>query len=137
MKLPRRLLKWCAVLLVVLVAGWAGYTYFYEGNLGQPEYTVIGQEGDVEFRRYTPFIIASTPMRADGDSGLRSGFRVLAKYIFGGNQPGERLAMTAPVLQQETGGESLPMTAPVLQSEADGRMAFERRAACVTLRTML
>lgn len=107
-----------------LLVAWAGYTRLYEGGLGQPTYTVIEQHEGVEFRRYEPFIIASTQPEQRGREGLNKGFRVLAGYIFGGNQPGEKLAMTTPVLQQEGQGESLPMTAPVLQSADGMRMAF-------------
>ena len=63
-------------------------------------------------------------MEQQGRSGLNNGFRILAGYIFGGNAPGESLAMTAPVLQQNDQGESLPMTAPVLASPEGMRMAF-------------
>ena len=120
----KKLLYWTLGILTFLVTLWAGYTQFYEGNLGQPEYKVLSTSDNIEFRHYAPFVIASTQLQASGNSGLSSGFRVLAGYIFGGNQPGEKLAMTAPVLQQNTPGESLPMTAPVLQSEKDMRMAF-------------
>ena len=115
---------WTFGLLGALVALWAGYTQFYEGNLGQPSYSVTSDLDGIEYRRYEPFVIASTQMEQQGRAGLNSGFRVLAGYIFGGNQPGERLAMTAPVLQQKSPGESLPMTAPVLQNPEAMRMAF-------------
>ena len=82
------------------------------------------QKGEVEFRRYAPFLIASTPMAEPGDKGLRRGFPVLAGYIFGGNTPGESLAMTAPVLQQGATGEALAMGAPVIQSPRGAQMAF-------------
>ena len=107
-----------------LLGVWIGYTALYEGRLAQPSYTVLETRDGIEVRRYDAFVIASTPMRAAGDSGLRGGFRELAGYIFGGNRPGEKLAMTAPVLQQSEAGESLPMTAPVLSSPEDARMAF-------------
>lgn len=118
------MLSWTLGTVAVLVGTWAGYTWAYEGHLGQPEYTVTERHSRVEFRRYEPFIIASTQPPRDGEDGLRSGFRVLAGYIFGGNQQSERLAMTAPVLQQNAPGESLPMTAPVLQVSEGMRMAF-------------
>ncbi len=118
------MLYWTIGVAVSLVGLWAGYTQFYEGGLGQPEYTVVETIDGVEYRRYAPFVIASTQLGEPGDPGLRTGFRVLAGYIFGGNQPGEKLAMTAPVLQQDAPGESLPMTAPVLQASEDMRMAF-------------
>ena len=118
------MLYWTIGIAASLVGLWAGYTQFYEGGLGQPEYSVVETIDGVEYRRYAPFVIASTQLGEPGDPGLRTGFRVLAGYIFGGNQPGEKLAMTAPVLQQESPGESLPMTAPVLQASEDMRMAF-------------
>ncbi|MBT6435747.1 MAG: heme-binding protein [Deltaproteobacteria bacterium] len=118
------MLLWFIGIAVTLVVLWAGYTQFYEGGLGQPEYSVLSTGDDIEFRRYEPFIIASTQLSQSGNSGLSSGFRVLAGYIFGGNNPGEKLAMTAPVLQQNSPGESIPMTAPVLRSAEGMRMAF-------------
>ena len=70
-------------LIVAVVGLWAGYTYFYEGNLGQPAYLVTAQRDGVEYRQYEPFVIASIQTTQGGDSGLRSGFRLLAGYIFG------------------------------------------------------
>jgi hypothetical protein len=118
------MLIWTVGVVVLALVLWAGTTHFVEGALDQPVYTVVDEVGDVEIRRYEPFIIASTQPDGDGDTGLRSGFRVLAGYIFGGNSPGESMPMTAPVLQQNEPGESLPMTAPVLQTPESMRMAF-------------
>ena len=118
------MLLWIVGIAASLVSLWAGYTEFYEGNLGQPEYTVTRQTDDIEYRQYEPFVIATTQLDESGDPGLKTGFRTLAGYIFGGNSPGEKLAMTAPVLQQNAPGESLPMTAPVLQTAEEMRMAF-------------
>ena len=118
------MLAWIIGTLAVLLVAWIAYTVLYEGTLGQPEYAVVGEQEEVEFRRYTPFVIASTAMVGDGDPGLRGAFPVLDGYIFGGNTPGEELAMTVPVLQQDAPGESLPMTAPVLQTTEGKRMAF-------------
>lgn len=118
------MLYWTLGIGLSVLGLWAGYTQLYEGGLGQPDYTVVSNEDGIEIRRYQPFLIASTNPTQTGDPGLRNGFRTLAGYIFGGNQPGESLAMTAPVLQQNEPGESLPMTAPVLQNADSMRMAF-------------
>jgi hypothetical protein len=109
---------------VVLLGAWVGYTALYEGSLGQPDYAVVDRVDAVEFRHYEPFIVASTPMRAAGQRGLGNGFRVLAGYIFGGNAPGESIAMTAPVLQQQAAGASLPVASSSGQNSQAGRMAF-------------
>ena len=123
-KWGRKMLYWTIGIVTSLIAIWAGYTQGFEAGLGQPTYQVTDTQNGVEFRRYEPFVIASTQPSGAGDPGLRNGFRVLAGYIFGGNQPGESIAMTAPVLQQDDKGESLPMTAPVLQDAEQMRMAF-------------
>ena len=118
------MLTWALGITAALIGLWAGYTQLYEGGLGQPNYTVLSSQDGVEFRRYDPFVIASTPLAVEGESGMRGGFRVLAGYIFGDNQQDTSLAMTAPVIQQSQRGESLPMTAPVLQSPEGMNMAF-------------
>ena len=108
----------------LLLGAWVGYTALYEGNLGQPDYAVVDRFSGVEIRHYEPFIVASTPMRDPGERGLGQGFRVLAGYIFGGNAPGESIAMTAPVLQQQDVGASLPVPSSSGQNNQAGRMAF-------------
>lgn len=95
------MMVWTVGIVASVIGLWAGYTHLYEGGLGQPDYRLIQQEDGVEFREYQPFIIASTTPSVSGQPGLNRGFRVLAGYIFGGNEPGEKLSMTAPVLQQD------------------------------------
>lgn len=66
----------------------------------EPEYEVLSEVGDVEFRRYAPYIVAEVTV--SGDAADRRAFRLLAGYIFGKNDAGEKMAMTAPV---ETRGD--------------------------------
>jgi len=61
----------------------------------EPEYEVLQTTGDVEIRRYAPYIVAEATV--DGDDADRSAFRLLAGYIFGKNDSGTKMAMTAPV----------------------------------------
>lgn len=71
--------------------------------LEEPDYTVIAEFEDWELRLYDAYRVAET--RVEGDlrqSGSRA-FRILAGYIFGDNQPGTKMAMTAPVLSERTG----------------------------------
>ena len=116
-------LLWIGVGTALVAGLWSGYTVFYEGNLDRPEYQVTLSDGVYELRSYDPFVIASTPMRSNDQSGMNGGFRSLAGYIFGGNKPQEKLAMTVPVMTT-TQGEQLPMTAPVMTQTGDGTMAF-------------
>ena len=64
----KKMLTWTLGTLATLVVIWAAYTHFYEGNLGPASHTVLAEEGPVEYRRYAPFIIASTQMEQQGRS---------------------------------------------------------------------
>ena len=60
----------------------------------EPKYTVLQEfENGIEIRAYEPHLVAVTKM----DGSQNSGFRVLAGYIFGGNEKEQEIAMTAPV----------------------------------------
>ncbi|MCB1265203.1 MAG: heme-binding protein [Mycobacterium sp.] len=77
----------------------------------EPPFTVERRLGDVEIRRYGSRIAAETTVDADEEGARNEGFRRLARYIFGGNTGKAKIAMTAPVAQQQ--GEKIAMTAPV------------------------
>lgn len=67
----------------------------------EPHYLVTSTIGGVELRTYGPRIAAETTVVADEERARNVGFRRLARYIFGGNQREEQIAMTAPVAQRE------------------------------------
>ena len=46
----KKVMYWTIGTLAFLVTLWAGYTHFYEGGLGQPEYNVLSTTDDIEFR---------------------------------------------------------------------------------------
>ena len=64
----------------------------------EPEYEVIRSTADYEIRQYEPFIVAEVDVAGDNGSSGNSAFRILADYIFGNNEPGEKMNMTAPVV---------------------------------------
>lgn len=88
----------------------------------EPRYTVVdtvNRDGvRVEVRRYADRIAAETVVAADEDAARNIGFRRLANYIFGGNDGGRQIDMTAPVTQRS--GQKIAMTAPVTQQTGDG-----------------
>ena len=80
----------------------------------EPAYTVVHtwDEPEIEIRHYAPRLLAQTSM----NSTESNGFRILAGYIFGGNETEQEIAMTAPV--QRTMGDSANATmAFVMPSE--------------------
>lgn len=78
----------------------------------QPKFTLIEQDGAFELRDYAPTVVAEVSIQGDQDQASRQGFRLLAGYIFGGNQGRQKIAMTAPVTKIPK-GETIAMTSPV------------------------
>jgi hypothetical protein len=60
-------------------------------------YKTLYHSGNFEIRFYPQAILASVTMNGNYDNSRNSGFRVLAGYIFGGNESNQKIAMTAPV----------------------------------------
>lgn len=89
---------------VALMAGMAGA----EGYKGyeMPPYAVEAAEGQYELRAYGAHLVAEVQVRGSRDGAIGAGFRVLAGYIFGGNDRGEKIAMTVPVAQSPVEGGS-------------------------------
>lgn len=92
-----------------------------------PEYEVVYEDGNLEYRLYQTYIAAETLV--DDSSSYRGasneGFMRLFRYITGNNNSQVKIAMTAPV-QQEMASEEISMTAPVQRAETDSgwRVAF-------------
>lgn len=90
----------------------------------EPAYEVIQKLGDVEVRRYAPYVVAEVTMPGSANTAGNDAFPVLAGYIFGKNQGSKKLSMTAPVTQSPV-PTKLPMTAPVTQSATAGGYAVQ------------
>jgi hypothetical protein len=66
----------------------------------EPEHTAEKLTRTVEIRRYGARIAAETTVSAGELTARNTGFRRLARYIFGANHADEKMAMTAPVSQE-------------------------------------
>ncbi len=88
----------------------------------EPPFTVKFHQPDpdVELRVYPALVAADVTVQAERDQAANAGFRMLAGYIFGGNEGARSIAMTAPVVMAPAAGVSLPMTAPVTQTAGAG-----------------
>ncbi len=64
-------------------------------------YQLIEDLGGFEIRHYPPHILVSTSEAGSMATSGNQAFRRLANYIFGGNNAGKSIAMTAPVLQAQ------------------------------------
>lgn len=92
----------CGVLVAATVAT-ATERGSYKGY-EHPPYDVVAQDAAFEVRAYGPHIVAQVMVDGTQNRAISRGFRVLANYIFGGNDRGEKIAMTAPVAQAPVNG---------------------------------
>ncbi|MBU6372279.1 MAG: heme-binding protein [Alphaproteobacteria bacterium] len=89
----------------------------------EPPHAVLARDGKFELRRYAPMVVAEVVTTGARYQAVNAGFRPLARYIFGGNTPGAKIAMTSPVTQtgapagRDGKGEKIAMTAPVAQTK--------------------
>jgi len=72
----------------------------------EPAYQLVEKAGAFEIRDYGRITLAETLVKDDFDSAGNKAFSRLFGYISGKNLPGQKLAMTAPVLQQSEGDGS-------------------------------
>ena len=63
--------------------------------LEEPDYELLFETGEIEFRRYEPYLVAEVSV--SGKSADNQAFRILAGYIFGNNDSDVKMQMTAPV----------------------------------------
>ena len=66
----------------------------------EPDFEVLQSTEDYEIRAYEPYIVAEVDVTGNMNRAGNSAFRVLAGYIFGQNEPGEKMQMTAPVASE-------------------------------------
>ena len=52
----------------------------------EPRYQVLQSDGAFELRQYEPMLVAHVEVDGDASGARNAGFRLLAGYIFGGNQ---------------------------------------------------
>ena len=72
--------------------------YLNELNSEKPEYDLLVGEGKLALRRYPALTVAETVQSGQRETAMGNGFRVLADYIFARSRPGDKIAMTVPVL---------------------------------------
>lgn len=81
----------------------------------QQPFDLVRRYPHFELRRYPAHVVAEVQVNARFDRAGNAAFRYLFNYISGANTAGQKVAMTAPVLQASRPGQKIAMTAPVLQ----------------------
>jgi effector-binding domain-containing protein len=95
----------------------AGCSVFGLRTAEEPNYQVLNDFGDIQIRHYPAMVVAQTEVTADYKNSSSQGFQRLAGYIFGNNKKQQKIAMTAPVIQEQE-AETMAMTAPVIQQKS-------------------
>ena len=73
--------------------------YLVPKFLETPSYKVAEKNGDIEVRYYESMLLQSVKVSGDQYRALRLGFRPLVNYIGAKAREGEKISMTAPVMQ--------------------------------------
>lgn len=90
----------------------------------EPEYEVIKTVDKVEFRKYSPYVVAEVVVDATAEDAGNRAFPILAGYIFGKNKGNRKFAMTAPVTQISE-PTRIEMTVPATQPSVMGTVRVQ------------
>ena len=110
------------LLTVVVLAFGAAMIGPIMSNVEVPAYKIVKKEQNIEIRQYPPLIIAEVKTAGSRQDSIGNGFRILADFIFGNNEGEKQLSMNGPITQQE--GIKIAMTAPVQQEQTDTEWAI-------------
>ena len=127
-----------AAVLVALLVISQSFVLFSVSKIEKHKYQVLKEFDDFEVRKYESALFSSVLMNEKSyDQTASSGFRVLAGYIFGGNERGEKIAMTSPVTMELGDSTKMSFMVPSNYTEKDlpkpknGQIFFERREGAI------
>lgn len=100
-------------IIIGIIILWSIWGYF-SSRAENIQYSVIESRKDYEVRLYPEHIVAQTVVKGTYKKALNEGFRIIARYIFGGNTKKESIAMTTPVMERRSASEPIAMTTPVM-----------------------
>lgn len=108
-------------ILIVLFTIMQSFVYFSTSSIEKLPYKVIKEYDDFEVRQYETALFSSVVLSDTSyEESSSKGFRVLAGYIFGGNNTGEKIAMTSPVAMEI--GDSTKMSFMVPSGYTEGTL---------------
>lgn len=95
--------RWIAAGIGLAAVG-AAAVYAQYRQTEEPDFVLVSADEDFELRDYPSLVVAEVSHTGSRERASGESFRRLAAYIFAQDRPagGEKIAMTAPVLQDET-----------------------------------
>ena len=97
-------MKIILLILAVIVTSLTVYAFFVEhtnDSIEAYEYELEDKQGPIEIRRYNASYFNTVNLQdANYSANASNGFRILAGYIFGGNNQDRKIAMTSPVVME-------------------------------------
>jgi hypothetical protein len=107
---------WVLIVFGLLFLIWIVYGFF-GSRVEQLGYTVLDDSREYEIREIHEHLVAETMVQGTFVDAGNQAFSILAGYIFGNNKKKEKIAMTTPVIGEES--EKIAMTAPVIATESE------------------
>ena len=86
-------------MFVVIPFGMMAAWYLVPKFLETPAYKVVEKDRNIEVRYYESMLLQSVKVSGNQYKSLRQGFRPLVNYIGAKGREGEKISMTAPVMQ--------------------------------------
>lgn len=125
-------MKWIGFALLVLT-GLASFWFVSNSRAAteSPEYEVVKKDGKFEIRDYPELKLVTAATKGGTDDGS---FMTLFRYIDGGNETGEKIAMTTPVLMER--GETKGAMSFIVPAATQEKGAPQPKSEKVELRTM-
>ena len=127
-----------ASILVGLFIVSQSFVYLSMSKIEEHKYVIIKEYDEFEVRRYDSALFSSVVLEdTTYEQTANSGFRVLAGYIFGGNETGQKIAMTSPVAMELGDSTKMSFMVPSNYTEKDlpkpknGRIFFERKEGAI------
>jgi len=88
-------------------------SYVAVKSIEKPSYDILEVRNWYELREYKDYIVAEVEIQWEREEAINKWFRILAWYIFWGNEKKESISMTSPVNDIEKKSVNISMTAPV------------------------
>ena len=86
-------------MFVVILFGMMAAWYLVPKFLETPAYKVVEKDRNIEVRYYESMLLQSVKVSGNQYKSLMQGFRPLVNYIGAKGREGEKISMTAPVMQ--------------------------------------